>query len=76
VFYSSARPNPLWGPPILFSGYRGSFSGVKREGHEIDHLRPSSAEVSEWSCTSAPLVYLLGMDSDNLTFLLPFAVTS
>ena len=38
-----------------FSGERvtgGSFSRVKRLGHEVDHLLPSSAEVkNEWSST-------------------------
>ena len=34
-------------------GYRGSFSGVKRPGREIDHSPPSSTEVKdEWFCTS------------------------
>jgi hypothetical protein len=28
-------------------GTRGSFPGVKRPGHEADHLPPSSAEIKE-----------------------------
>jgi hypothetical protein len=44
--YSS--PDRLWGPPSLISnGYRGGAHspGVKRQGSEADHSRPSSAEV-------------------------------
>jgi hypothetical protein len=44
------------------------FLGVKRPGHEFDHIPPSAAEVkNEWSYTSAPPVYLHGVDRDNLT---------
>ena len=39
-------PNRLWSPPILpVNGYRGSLSGVKWSGPEVDHSPPSSEEV-------------------------------
>ena len=32
------RSDRLWGPPIfLLNGYRDSFPGIKRPGHEVDH---------------------------------------
>jgi hypothetical protein len=38
---------------LLYNGYGGSFPGIKRPGHSVDHPLPSSAEVkSEWSYTS------------------------
>lgn len=41
------------GPPILlFSGYRGCFSGVKWPGRETVHRPTSSAEINEWVFTS------------------------
>jgi hypothetical protein len=41
-------PDRPWGPPsLLYNGYRGSFPGVKRPGHGVDHPPPSSAEVKE-----------------------------
>jgi hypothetical protein len=51
---SAKRPDRLWGPPVLlFNGYLGYFSGVKRPWRDVDHCLPSSAEVkNEWSCTS------------------------
>jgi hypothetical protein len=40
-------------------GNRGYFGGLKRHGHEVDHLPPSSAEVkNEWSYTSTHGVVL------------------
>ena len=56
-FFSSViRSDRLWGPPsLLFSGYRGYLSGVKRPGPEVDHSSVSRAEVkNKWSYTSAP----------------------
>jgi len=36
---------------------------VKWPGHEADHSCPPSAEVmNEWSYTSTPPIYLLGVD--------------
>ena len=40
-------------------------------GPDDDHSPPSSIEVkNEWSYTSTPLVYLLGMDRDFTFFFL------
>ena len=44
------------------------FAGVKRPGLEADHCPPSSAEVNEWSYTSAPFLCLHGVDRDSFTF--------
>jgi hypothetical protein len=42
-------PDRLWGPPsLLYSGYRGPFSGdTARPGRDADHSAPSIAEVDE-----------------------------
>ena len=67
-------PDRLWGPPILlFNGFRGFFSGVKRPGRNVDHTPSSSAEIeNEWSYTSTPAMLLPGLDSGNfiVSFLL------
>ena len=46
-FFSFPKlPDRLWGPPsLLFSGYRGSFPGLKRPGREVDRSAPFAAEV-------------------------------
>jgi hypothetical protein len=42
-FSSPESPGLLWGPTsLLRNGYRRFFLGVKRPGHEVDHLPPSS----------------------------------
>lgn len=52
-------------------GYRGSFPGQKRLGHEVDSSSPASAEVkNEWRYTSTPHIRLNGMDRKDLPFLL------
>ena len=39
----STRPERPWGPnSLLYNGYRVSFPGVKRLGHDADHPTPSS----------------------------------
>ena len=47
----------------------GSCLAEKQWEHEFDHLSSSSAEIkNEWSCTSAPPMYLHGADRDNSTY--------
>ena len=48
------RPDRLQDPHrLLFNECAGSFPGVKRPQHQVDHSPPSSAEVkNEWSYTS------------------------
>ena len=51
-FSSSPKfPDRLCGPhSLLFSCYLDYLSGVKRPGHDVNHLTPSSAEFkNEWS---------------------------
>jgi len=64
------RPDRLWGPPsLLFSANCGSFIEGKLLGHELNYLPVSSTKVmNEWKYNSAPLIYLNGMDRENLTF--------
>jgi hypothetical protein len=58
-FSSSPRPDRFRGPPM---GTRGSFSGVKWPGREVDHSSPSSAEVKNaWSYKSTPPIRLHGV---------------
>jgi hypothetical protein len=45
TFFSSQRPNRLWGPPSLSNG--DSFAGVKWQEREADHSPPSSREVKK-----------------------------
>jgi hypothetical protein len=43
-------------PSFLLSGYRASFTGVKRPGREVNHLVAASAEVKvDWKYSSVPL---------------------
>jgi hypothetical protein len=43
-------------PGHLFIRYRGSFLGLKRPGHEVNHSPPFSANVkNEWTDTTTPL---------------------
>jgi len=42
---SPKYPYQLWGPPsLVFSGCRGSFTGAKWPGHEVNYLPPSSPQ--------------------------------
>ena len=70
LFSSPTHPDQLWGPTsLIFSGFQPSFLGIKWVGPDDDHSPPSSIEVkNEWSYTSTPLVYLLGMDRDFTFF--------
>jgi len=66
--------------PASYSGYREPFpQGVKRPGHEADHLSPSSAEVKNaWSYTSHPpyayMAWYLVQHRDK--FALPYSCIS
>ena len=46
---------------LLFSGYWGSFPGIRWLWCEVDHSSPSNAKVkNEWGCVSSPPVCLPG----------------
>jgi hypothetical protein len=50
----------------LFSGYRGSYSGVKRPEREANPSPLYNAEdKNEWSCTSASPIRPHGIDREN-----------
>ena len=54
---------------IPYSGYRGSFPGVKRSGREANHSSPYSAVViNEWGNISAPPICLHGVGRDSCVF--------
>jgi hypothetical protein len=60
---SGAHPN------LLFKVYQGSYTTVKRQGHEVNHSPPPSADVrSEWSYTSAPNASLHGVVKKRFTY--------
>ena len=68
-FFSSLnRPDHFLDPPsYLFNSYRGTFSTVRRPGCDVDHSRPSSADIkNEWSYTSAPLYTLISWTGKSL----------
>ena len=67
----------LWGQcHLLFGGYRVLSRGIKGSGREVDRSPAYSAEVKNtsaevkntWSCTSAPPLFLHGVDRHNFTF--------
>jgi len=58
-------------PSILFNIYRGSFQGLKQLGREVNHWHPSSAEVLECSCSSAPPTCLHNVDRESCFVCLP-----
>jgi len=61
-FYFLQKSRPL---SLLLSGYRSSFTRVRRTGIKVVHTPPSSAEVNtEWSYT-----FTLPMDSNNFSFI-------
>jgi hypothetical protein len=46
-----------------------NFQGVTRLGREANSSRPSCAEIkNEWSCTSALIICILGVDRYKFTF--------
>ena len=60
------KPRQLWCPVcLLFIGYRGTYTGVKRPGGKVDLSPPSSAEVkNEWSYASTPPVCIHESEKD------------
>jgi hypothetical protein len=58
------RQDRLLGPrSLLFTAYQCTFPG-----HDVNHSRPSSAEVKNgWSYTSAPPICLHGVDREAFT---------
>jgi len=49
-----------------FNGYRGSFLGLKRLRHDVEHVPSLSAEVkNEWRLASSPFACPRGADGDN-----------
>ena len=70
-FYPPKRSDRLWGQlSLLFIGYRCSFWGAKKPRREVNHTRLSSAEVkNDWSYASFLLIYVRGVERDNITFL-------
>jgi hypothetical protein len=71
-FVSSPKlPDGLWGPSsLIFNGYRGYFTGVKRLGQEVDSSPTSNVEVkNKWRYTSTPLRKCLhGVDRERYIF--------
>jgi hypothetical protein len=69
MFYPEC-PERLWSPPVLlFVGYRGCFSGVKRYEREGDHSAPSTAYIkNERRYTITPPIRFQGVDGENFTF--------
>lgn len=71
IFSSSPEhPDKAYGPSgLLFNKYWGSFLEVKWPGYEVNNSSLSSAKVkNKWSYTSAPPIFLHGMDRKNLPF--------
>ena len=70
-FFSLLKhPGRLWGRRnLVFSEYEGVFSGLKRPGHDVNHLLPSSAEINNgYSYTSTLLLSLHGVYRETFTF--------
>jgi len=71
-FFSSLKcPDWLWYPPChIFTGYRGSFLGVRLLGHEVDRSPLSGIKVrNKWSCASSPFIWPHDLVRENLSFL-------
>ena len=60
---SSKRP-----PGLLFDGYLGSFSGLKRLGPEVNHSPPRVEVKNQWSFSSTHAVCLHGVDRGSWAF--------
>jgi hypothetical protein len=59
-------------PSLLFIGYRSSFPGQKRPGHEVDHSISPSADIKNgWNCTSNPPACFHDVDRDIFAMYMP-----
>ena len=69
LFYTQRRDR-LRGPvSFQFSGYRGSLSGMKRPGRDVDHSPVSSAQLKNVRIyTSTPPVCFDSVDRGTLFF--------
>ena len=69
IFFSSPiRPGRSWGPPSFPCVPEIISPGIKWPERQVDHSPPSGAEVrNEWSYTSTPLLYLNGVERENIT---------
>jgi hypothetical protein len=62
-------------PGLLFSGYRGSFPGVKQPGREVVYSPTYSSEVkNEWNYTPAPPIPLIFCKTEISTVLVKVKV--
>jgi hypothetical protein len=77
IIISPKCPDWSWDPPSqVFSGYWGYFAGVKQLEREANHSPPFSAEVkNEWNYTTTTLVYVLGVNMENLTSFAKFLLS-
>jgi hypothetical protein len=65
--FSSKSSTPALGPTQPTFHW---VPGAERQGRELNHSLPSSAEVkNEWSYTSTPSICLHAVDKDNRTFI-------
>jgi hypothetical protein len=63
------RPERLWDPPsLLFSGYRGPFSGVKRPKHEANHFHLVPRLSMSGCIPLLPLQYFMAWTGKILPF--------
>lgn len=54
--------------PVSYNRHRCSFSEVNQAVREVDHSLLSNAELSMSGAIPLRLIYVSGMDWDNLTF--------
>jgi hypothetical protein len=74
ILVSSKCPGRLRGPPsLIFSGYRGSFTGVIRPRHEADKPPPSTPAFMVWTKTSTLIFYLTNVISSAIILVFPRA---
>jgi len=63
ILHSRMSRQAVGPPSLLFKGYGNSSLGAKWLRHGDDHSSPFSGQgVNEWSCTSAPPLFLPGMN--------------